>query len=683
MWVHGGCAVGAVGRPTGAVGVASPGARPRAGVGAGGVGVGVGVGGGGRGRGRRCGSAGALGSGSGEVYRSHRTVEVGDAGEGAEVTVCGWVDRQRDHGGVVFANVRDGWGTVQVTAREEEDAGVFAAAGELRNEYVVRVTGRVRARPEAMRNAAMATGGVEVVAERIEVLSRVRASLPFEVSSGDDEGKGTDAAEDTRLAFRYLDLRRRRMARNLRTRASVTRAARAFLDARGFVEVETPILTRSTPEGARDYVLPSRVHPGEWFALPQSPQLFKQLLMVGGLERYYQVARCFRDEDLRADRQPEFTQLDIEVSFMTQGQLLDLCEDLTRAMFEAAGRALPAGPFRRMAYAEAMARFGTDKPDLRFGLELADLSDVLAASTFAVFRGAVDAGGVVKALCVPGGASAFSNSRLKPGKSGDVHDEAVKGGARGLAYIKVGAGGQLDAAGPLKKSFSVEDGGDPASAEAMLERLGAGEGDLVLLAAGDEATVNKALDRVRRYVASPAGLNLLEGCAEDAVLWVTDWPMFERNDDEDRMEALHHPFTAPSAGFDAVGGDLGPALAQAYDLVFNGVEVGGGSMRIFDADLQRRVFDFIGLSEADAREKFGFLLDAFEYGAPPHAGIAFGMDRLVMLLAGESSIREVIAFPKTAAAACLLTDAPNTISESQYEELSVASAVKEKPPPRD
>nr|APP88165.1 aspartyl-tRNA synthetase [Paulinella micropora] len=602
--------------------------------------------------------------------RSHGCGDLRSVDVAINVQISGWVDRCRDHGGVIFIDLRDQSGIIQVKVDPDQGLELFAQAEHLRNETVLQVEGKVLDRPSISINEKIKTGRVEVLATRIEILNTVSVNLPFSVSIHNEE----TIREELRLRYRYLDLRRERMNRNLRLRHLTVQTARRVLEDEGFIEVETPILTRSTPEGARDYLVPSRVCGGEWFALPQSPQLFKQLLMVGGIERYYQVARCFRDEDLRADRQPEFTQLDIEMSFINQEQILNINEKLIATIWQKVkGVEIPT-PFPRMTWYEAMERYGTDRPDTRYGMELINISDIIQTLGFKVFSNAVASGGCVKCIAVPDGNSTISNVRIKPG--GDILREAQAAGAGGLAFIRVREEGQIDSIGAIKNNLSEEQKNE------LLCRTGAKPGTLLLFGAGEINTVNKALNRVRQYLAHE--LKLIESDRDNSqwnFLWVTDFPMFEFNEDEQRFEALHHPFCAPNV--DDLGSDssnynktLPNARAQAYDLVINGLELGGGSLRIHDPELQKQVFNAIGLSPEESQRQFGFLIEALKMGTPPHGGIAFGLDRMVMLLAGEESIRDTIPFPKTQQARCLMTQAPSIVENKQLEELHVASTWK-------
>src|SRR5688572_458650 len=570
---------------------------------------------------------------------------------GQTVNLCGWVHRRRDHGGVIFIDMRDREGLVQVVS-DPDLKDTFATADKLRNEFVVRVTGKVRERPAGTVNADLASGEVEVLAQSIEILN---ASLPPPFQLDEDH-----LSETVRLENRVLDLRRPLMQRNLRLRYRVAMAVRNFLDREGFIDIETPMLTRSTPEGARDYLVPSRVHPGEFYALPQSPQLFKQMLMAAGFDRYYQIVKCFRDEDLRADRQPEFTQIDIETSFLDQDAITGLMEQMVRHVFkEVLDVALP-DPFPRLAYDEVLERYGTDKPDLRVPLELTELTDVMKSVAFKVFAGpANDPGGRVAALRVPGGA-AISRGEI------DAYTEFVKThGAKGLAWIKVNDAGQLNETGlqsPIVKNLSAE------SLKATIERSGAVNGDIVFFGADKTRVVNDALGGLRVKIGHDRGY-VRPGWQP---LWVLDFPMFEWDEDEKRWNAMHHPFTSPAEGHeDLLQSNPAAARAIAHDMVLNGWEIGGGSVRIHRQEVQSKVFDALGIGPDQAQEKFGFLLEALQYGAPPHGGIAFGLDRIVALMAGVDSIRDVIAFPKTQRAQCLLTRAPSEVDEKQLRELHI------------
>ena len=567
-----------------------------------------------------------------------------------EVTLCGWVHRRRDHGGVIFVDLRDHKGLVQIVFDPDREA-VFATAERVRNEFVLKVTGRVRSRPEGTVNPDMPTGQVEVLGLELEVLNAAETP-PFQL---DDQ----DVNEELRLRYRYIDLRRPEMQEKLRLRARVTHAMRSYLDENGFIDVETPIMTRSTPEGARDYLIPSRTYPGEFFAMPQSPQLFKQLLMMGGVDRYYQIARCFRDEDLRADRQPEFTQLDIETAFTDEDGIMSLTETMVRKLFRDVLDVSLPDPFPRISYAESMLRFGTDRPDLRIPLELVDLGDVMQAVEFKVFSGpANDPDGRIAALKVPGG------SNLSRKVIDDYTKYVSKYGARGLAYIKVNdvAAGREGLQSPILK-FLPDD-----VVAAIVERTGVVDGDLIFFGADKTRVVNDSLGALR--VRLGVDLGLVEGDWEP--VWVVDFPLFERDEKNNRWMALHHPFTAPNSDDPAaLVADPGASLSRAYDMVLNGIELGGGSIRIHNTDMQQAVLKLLGIGEEEGRDKFGFLLDALKYGCPPHGGIAFGVDRLVMLMAGAASIREVMAFPKTQTAACPLTNAPSAVAPGQLIELGI------------
>ncbi len=584
--------------------------------------------------------------------RSHKCGELNSAHLGEQVELCGWVHRRRDHGGVIFIDLRDRAGLVQVVF-DPDSAETFAIAETVRSEYVLQIQGTVRNRPEGTVNPDMATGGIEILVSHIEVLN-TSETPPFPL----EESSGIEVNEDTRLRYRYIDLRRTEMQEKMRFRRDVTRCLRNFLDEHDFFEIETPYLTKATPEGARDYLVPSRTHENSFFALPQSPQLYKQLLMISGMDRYYQVVRCFRDEDLRADRQPEFTQLDIETSFMTEEQIMFLMEEMIRHLFnETLEEKLPA-VFPQMTYQEAMQRFGSDAPDLRIPLELVDIADEMKDVEFKVFSGpANDPNGRVVALRLPHG-SELSRKDI---------DELTKFvgiyGAKGLAYIKVNdrAGGLEGLQSPIVKFAPAE------VWEQVLTKTEAQTGDLVFFGADKTNIVNEAMGALRVKLGHDRGL--LEGKWKP--VWIIDFPMFDWDDKNQRWNAIHHPFTAPSCDIEALQAHPGEALSRAYDLVLNGTEVGGGSIRIHRTEMQQQVFKLLGIGEQEAKEKFGFLLEALKYGCPPHGGIAFGMDRLVMLMTGSKSIREVIAFPKTQTAACPLMDAPAIVNDAQLRELGI------------
>jgi aspartyl-tRNA synthetase len=567
------------------------------------------------------------------------------------VHLYGWVHRRRDHGGVIFIDLRDREGLVQVVC-DPNAKETFAQAEQLRSEFVVYVQGRVRLRPEGTVNTDLFSGEIEVEALSIDVLN---ASLPIPFQIDEEH-----LSETTRLTYRVLDLRRPYMQRNMMLRYAVARAFRHFLDEHGFVDIETPMLTKSTPEGARDYLVPSRVHSGEFFALPQSPQLFKQMLMAAGFDRYYQITKCFRDEDLRADRQPEFTQVDIETSFLDEQQIMSLMEDMIRSVFKESLKVDLPAVFPRMSYAEAMLRYGSDKPDLRVTLELTEVTDAFKDVAFKVFSGPANSGGRVAALRVPGGAS------LSRGEIDEYTKFVGIYGAKGLAYIKVNDVTQLNETGlqsPIVKNLNEQ------SLKTVMERTGAQSGDLLFFGADTAKVVNDALGALRLKIGHEKGF--LDG-REWAPVWVVDFPMFEYDADEKRWVACHHPFTSPKdEHLEYLESQPGACLAKAYDLALNGWEIGGGSVRIHRSEVQQRVFKALGIDEEEARLKFGFLLDALQYGAPPHGGLAFGLDRIVTLMTKAESIRDVIAFPKTQRAQCLLTQAPSPVDEKQLRELHI------------
>lgn len=588
--------------------------------------------------------------------RSHYCGQVDEALLDQQVTLCGWVNRRRDHGGVIFIDLRDREGLLQVVF-DPDRADVFQTAERVRNEYVLQVTGKVRHRPAGTENANLRSGQVEVLGLELTVLNAAETP-PFQL---DEEGVN----EETRLTYRYIDLRRPEMQKRMQTRAKVTGYLRRFLEDNGFLDIETPMLTKATPEGARDYLVPSRTHPGAFFALPQSPQLFKQLLMMSGMDRYYQFARCFRDEDLRADRQPEFTQLDIETSFMDDDAIMNLMEEMMRVTFrETLGVDLPK-PFPRMPYAEAMQRFGSDKPDMRIPLEFVEVSDLMENVEFKVFSGpAKDKNSRVVAMRLPKG------GELTRKEIDDYTAFVGRYGAKGLAYIKVNdaAAGRDGLQSPILKFLPDE------TVTGIMERTGAETGDLVFFGADKARIVNDALGALRVKLGHDRGL--VEG--EWAALWVVDFPMFEWDDKENRWVALHHPFTSPKGTPEELVANPGEALSIAYDMVLNGTELGGGSVRIHNMEMQKAVFKLLGISDEEAQEKFGFLLNALKYGCPPHGGLAFGLDRLIMLMTGSQSIRDVMAFPKTQTAACPLTDAPAEVNPKQLRELNIRVQLPQK-----
>ncbi|MEO0443172.1 MAG: aspartate--tRNA ligase [Pseudomonadota bacterium] len=591
--------------------------------------------------------------------RSHYCGAIGTDHIDHTITLCGWVDRRRDHGGVIFIDLRDRDGIVQVVF-DPDGKDNFALADKVRSEYVLRVSGKVRARDGATINPNMATGEIEVYGTALEILS-VAATPPFPLNEHSAVG------EDVRLKYRYLDLRRHEMQHNLRFRSQVTSAIRHYLDRHEFLDIETPILTRATPEGARDYLVPSRTHEGKFFALPQSPQIFKQLLMVSGFDRYYQIAKCFRDEDLRADRQPEFTQIDIETSFMSDQQIMAVTEGMIVEVFKELMQ-VDLGSFPRMPYAQAIAKYGSDKPDLRIPLELVDIKDLMTDVEFKVFSGpANDPKGRVAALLIKGGSDKLSRKQI------DDYTKFVGiYGAKGLAYIKVNDSADIENGlqSPIVKFLPN------AVRSGIIERLAAENGDLIFFGADKATIVSESLGALRCKLGEDLSLYTCDW----APLWVVDFPMFENLEpegDNAAWTALHHPFTAPSCTPEALAAKPGEALSIAYDMVLNGTELGGGSVRIHDRAMQQTVFDILGIGEAEQREKFGFLLDALQYGVPPHGGLAFGLDRLIMLMTGSDSIRDVIAFPKTQTAACVMTDAPGAVDRKQLRELNIQ--LNEKP----
>ncbi|WP_044339547.1 aspartate--tRNA ligase [Rossellomorea aquimaris] len=585
-----------------------------------------------------------------------RTAYCGDITEsyiGEKITIKGWVQKRRDLGGLIFIDLRDREGIVQIVFNPDLSGDALALAEKIRNEYVLSVTGTVVARAEGTVNPNLNTGKVEIHAEEVRIINEAKTP-PFMI---DDQ---TEVSEDVRLKYRYVDLRRPAMMETFKMRHNVTTSFRNFLNDNGFLDVETPILTKSTPEGARDYLVPSRVHKGEFYALPQSPQIFKQLLMVSGFDRYYQIARCFRDEDLRADRQPEFTQIDMEMSFMDKEEIISLVEDMMKKLMNDVKDVNVSLPIPRMTYDDAMSRYGSDKPDTRFGMELIDVSEIVKDSGFKVFAGAVANGGQVKLINVKGGASQYSRKDID-----GLTEFVSRYGAKGLAWLKVEEEGLK---GPISKFVTEED------ASGISSSAHAEAGDLLLFVADKKSVVADALGALRLKLGKE--LKLIDETKFN-FLWVTDWPLLEFDEGENRYYAAHHPFTMPvREDLELFETDPASVRAEAYDLVLNGYELGGGSLRIYERDIQERMFEVLGFSKEEAEEQFGFLLEAFEYGTPPHGGIALGLDRLVMLLAGRTNLRDTIAFPKTASASCVLTDAPGGVSEAQLKELSLSLDVE-------
>ncbi|KUP07293.1 aspartate--tRNA ligase [Bacillus coahuilensis m2-6] len=588
------------------------------------------------------------------TVRSHYCGEVTEVQVGEKVVLKGWVQKRRDLGGLIFIDLRDRSGIVQTVFNPETSMEALQIAEKARNEYILQVSGSVLKRDEKAINPSIPTGKIEISVEEVTIINEAK-NPPFMIENN------TDVSEDLRLKYRYLDLRRPEMIETFKMRHQVTTSIRNYLNDQGFYDVETPMLTKSTPEGARDYLVPSRVHEGHFYALPQSPQIFKQLLMVSGFDRYYQIVRCFRDEDLRADRQPEFTQIDMEMSFMSQEEIVALMEDMMKQLMkEVKGVDLPA-EFPRMTYDEAMSRYGSDKPDTRFAMELIDVAEIVKDSDFKVFSGTIASGGHVKLLNVKGAAERYSRKDI------DALTEFVSVyGAKGLAWVKVE---ESEVKGPIAKFLSEE------VQQGIKATAGAEVGDLLLFVADKPSVVADSLGALRLKLAKELGLI---DSSKFNFLWVTDWPLFEYDEEEGRYYAAHHPFTMPAAAdVDKLTSDPRNVRAEAYDLVLNGYELGGGSLRIYQRDIQEKMFEVLGFSKEEAKEQFGFLLEAFEYGTPPHGGIALGLDRLVMLLAGRTNLRDTIAFPKTASASCLLTEAPNTVSDEQLNELHLSLCVKE------
>ncbi|MBP8828673.1 MAG: aspartate--tRNA ligase [Desulfobacter sp.] len=583
----------------------------------------------------------------GDMKRTHSCIELGDSHIGQDVVLMGWVQHRRDHGGVIFVDLRDREGITQIVFDPSFSANVHEKAQEIRSEYVLGIKGKVSARPDDMVNPRMSTGAIEVLVDELRIFSRAKTPA-FQIEDR------VDASETIRLQYRYLDLRRTQLKNNILARHKTTMTVRNYLDANGFVDIETPFLTKSTPEGARDYLVPSRVNQGDFYALPQSPQLFKQLLMVAGFDRYYQIVKCFRDEDLRADRQPEFTQIDMELSFVDEHQVMEISEGLIKAIFKKVLDLDFPEPFPSMTWAEAMDRFGLDRPDLRFGLELKNVSDIVANADFKVFASVVKNGGLVKAINAKGCAD-FTRKQID-----ELTEFAAVYRAKGLAWIKIK---EDQWQSPIAKFFSDDE------KEALKKRLDLEPGDIVFFVADQPKITNEALGQLRNELARRLGLI---DDSEFKFTWITHFPMFEYDETEKRYQALHHPFTAPTeSDLDKLETTPLEVNSRAYDLVLNGVEIGGGSIRIHDSKLQQRVLKCLGIGEKEAKEKFGFLLEALTFGAPPHGGLAFGLDRLVMLLCREDSIRNVIAFPKTQKATCLMTQAPSKAAAAQLQELAI------------